>query len=156
MFVHLKAHLTGKAVILGIGSSLRGDDAVGSLLAGRIKGKVPYTVYDAGSSPENYLGKIIKDNPDNIIMLDAGDFGGSPGEFREFEGEDFKTVNFFSTHDASLQMAINYLQGKIKANIIALIVQPKDTSFGETLSPEIEQALRVLEEFFIGSAKEKR
>jgi len=146
---HLKEHLLGKAVILGIGSTLRSDDGVGSLLASRIKDKVPFIVYDAGSSPENYLGKIIKDNPQTVVLIDAVDFGGKPGEFRVVEPDDIQTVNFFSTHNASISLAINYLKSHLQADIIVLIIQPKSIAFGDNLSPEITKTLNTLEEWFI-------
>ena len=44
MLEHLKSHLKGKVVILGVGNLMRGDDGVGSLLASGIQGKVPFTV----------------------------------------------------------------------------------------------------------------
>ncbi|MDD5594986.1 MAG: hydrogenase 3 maturation endopeptidase HyCI [Candidatus Omnitrophica bacterium] len=145
---HLKEHLQGKVLILGIGNSLRNDDALGSLLASRLKDKLPFIVYDAGSSPENYLGKIIRDNPSNIIIIDAVDFGGTPGEFRVLESDDLKTVNLFSTHNASLSLTINYLQSHIKVDIIILIIQPKSIAFGDKISPEIAKTLQELEEWF--------
>jgi hydrogenase 3 maturation protease len=148
MLDHLKLHLKGKVVIVGIGNTLKSDDGIGSLLAARIKDKVPYIVYDAGTSPENYLGKIIKDKPDNIVLIDAVDFGGAPGEFRELKGEELKTANLFSTHNASLSLVINYLQSNLKVDIIILIIQPKSLSFGDKLSPEISAALEKLENWF--------
>jgi len=151
---HLKAHLTGKVVILGIGNTLRNDDGIGSLLVQRLKNKVPYIVYDSGPSPENYLGKIIKDKPDNIVIIDAVDFAGRPGEFRILEGNDIETINFFSTHDASISLAINYLQREIAVDIIVLGIQPKNLDFGEILSPEAQETLDKLEQWFNG-AKEK-
>ncbi len=155
MLDHLKLHLAGKVVILGIGNSLRNDDGVGSILASRIKDKLPYIVYDAGPSPENYLGKIIKDKPDNIVIIDAVDFGGKPGEFRIVEGEDIKTVNLFSTHNASISLTINYLQSNLKVDIIILIIQPKNIAFGDNLSPQISETIKILEDWFVEAAKEK-
>jgi len=147
---HLKLHLTGKVVILGIGNNLRSDDGIGSLLATRIEGKVPFVVYDGSSSPENYLGKIIKDKPDTILLVDAVDFGGNPGEYRMLEGDDIQTVNFFSTHDASISLAISYLRNSLKAvDIIILAIQPKILAFGDKLSPEIAKILDFLERWFI-------
>jgi hydrogenase 3 maturation protease len=145
---HLKLHLTGKVVILGIGNTLRCDDGVGSILASRIKDKVPYLVYDTGPTPENYLGKVIKDKPDNIVIIDAVDFGGNPAEFRIIEGKDVQTVNLFSTHNASISLTINYLQNNLKADIIILIIQPKNITFGDNLSPEIAETLNMLENWF--------
>jgi len=155
MLEHLKLHLAGKVVILGIGNTLKNDDGIGSIIASRIKGKVPYLVYDAGPTPENYLGKIIKDKPDNIVIIDAADFGGKPGEFRIVEGEDIKTVNLFSTHNASISLTINYLQSNLKADIIILIIQPKNINFGDTLSPEIKETINIVEGWFVETAKEK-
>jgi len=148
MLEHLKLHLRGKVVIVGIGNTLKSDDGIGSLLASRIKDKVPFIVYDVGTSPENYLGKIIKDKPDNIVIIDAVDFGDTPGEFRELEGEEVKTINLFSTHNASISLTINYLQSNLKVDIIVLIIQPKSLSFGDNLSPEIAETLNKLESWF--------
>ena len=150
MLDHLKEHLKGKVVVLGIGNSLRSDDAAGSILAGRLKDRTPYLVYDAASSPENYLGKIIRDKPDNIVIIDAVDFAGTPGELRILEGRDVQTVNFFSTHNASVSLTINYLQSNLKADIIILAIQPKNISFGDNLSQEINKALEELESWFCG------
>ncbi len=152
---HLKEHLRGKVVICGIGSTLRSDDGIGSLLASRIHGKVPYIVYDAGSSPENYLGKIIKDKPDTVILVDAVDFGGLPGEFRVVEPEDIQTVNFFSTHNASISLAINYLKAGLQADIIVLIIQPKCIAFGDTMTKEVMGTLNLLESWFYDTAQKK-
>ena len=154
MLEHLKLHLTGKVVILGIGNTLRSDDGVGSILVSRIKDKVPYLVYDAGSTPENYLGKIINDKPDNVVIIDAVDFGGKPGEFRIVEGDEIKTVNLFSTHNASISLTINYLQSNLKADIIILIIQPKNIAFGDNLSPQIMETLNILENSFSRIANE--
>jgi hydrogenase 3 maturation protease len=150
---HLKAHLKGKVVILGIGNVMRQDDGLGSVLASRIKNKVPFKVFDAETSPENYLEKIIKENPDNIIIIDAVDFGGKPGEFQVLEGQDIKTVNLFSTHNASISLSINYLQSNLKADIIVLIIQPKSINFGDELSLEVSEAINKIEGSFYGTEK---
>jgi hydrogenase 3 maturation protease len=156
MLEHLKAHIKGKkVVILGIGNTLRSDDGVGSILASRIKDKVPYTVYDAGPSPENYLEKIIKKKPDTIIIIDAADFGGKPGEFNVLEGPEIKTNSLSSTHNASISLTINYLQNNLKVDIMALIIQPKIISFADKLSREIDESLNNLENWFYETAKEK-
>lgn len=155
MLEHLKGHLRGKVLILGIGNTLRSDDGIGSLLAQRIKGCLAFTVYDCGASPENYLGKVIREKPDNIVIIDAVDFGGRPGEFREIEADDVRTSNLFSTHNASISLTINYLKNNLRADIIVLIIQPKVISFGDKLSQEVSEALNKLEGWFIETGKEK-
>lgn len=148
MLGHLKSHLNGKVIILGIGNTLASDDAAGSILASRIKDKVPYVVYDAGANPENYLGKVIKDKPDNIVIVDAVDFGAKPGDYVVLEGNDIKTANLFATHNASISLTINYLQNNLKADIIVLAIQPKTVAFGDKISKEVENTLTNLEDWF--------
>lgn len=153
MLEELSRYLEGKAVVLGIGNTLRCDDAAGSLLVKRLAGKLPYIFYDAGTSPENYLGKLVKDKPDNIIIIDAADFGGRPGEFKLVDGQDMRTANMFSTHNASISLSVDFLRNSIKANIMFLLIQPKTIAFGDKLSPEMSAAVDKLEEWFLKSAK---
>ena len=153
MLNHLRSHLSGKAVILGIGNTLGSDDGAGSILASRIKDRVSYTVYDAGSSPENYLGKIIKDKPDNIIIIDVVDFGARPGDYTVLEGQSIKTANLFSTHNASISLTIHYLQNNLQADIIVLAIQPKTLDFGDKVSQEVEGAISKLEDWFCDAEK---
>lgn len=145
--------LKGKVIVLGIGNRLRSDDGVGPVLAARLEDKGNFTVYDCGMSPENYLEKVIREKPDSVVLIDAVDFGGKPGEFKILQPAEIKTVNFFTTHNASISLAINYLQNNLKVDIIILIIQPKSIVLGEELSPEVARALDKLEECFDGAGK---
>jgi hydrogenase 3 maturation protease len=145
----IKENLNAKVLILGIGDTLRSDDGVGSLLARRLEGRTPYIVYDSNLSPENYLGKIVKDKPQIVLLVDAVDFGGRPGEFRVFESGDIVSPQFFSTHNASLSLVIDYLKANLVARIILLAVQPKVLDFGESLSTEVNKTLETLTGWFL-------
>jgi hydrogenase 3 maturation protease len=153
MLEHLKPHLKGRVVIIGIGNTLRSDDGAGSILAARIKDKVPFQVWDVGASPENYLEKIIQDRPDTLLVIDVADFGAQAGEFRLLEADSLDTINLFSTHNASLTMLINYLQDSGKMDIIILIIQPKSIAFGDKLSPDIQIVVSKLEDWFLRCAR---
>jgi Ni,Fe-hydrogenase maturation factor len=43
---------------------------------------------------------------------------------------------------------IMYLKNNLKADIIALIIQPKSISFGDSLSPEVASTIDALEKWF--------
>ncbi|MBI4972878.1 MAG: hydrogenase 3 maturation endopeptidase HyCI [Candidatus Omnitrophica bacterium] len=152
---HLKSHLKGKVVIVGVGNTLRSDDGSGSVLAQRLKGNTPFVVFDGQMSPENYLEKIIQEEPGTVVIIDAVDFGGKPGEFKVLEAEDLKSANLFFTHNASLILAINYLQSHLKVDIIILIIQPKSISLGDKLSPEIVKTIDKLESYFYDAGKKE-
>lgn len=149
----LKTRLKGKVAIVGIGNTLRQDDGIGSVLANRLKGKVPYAVFDAGTSPENYLGKITSEKTEVVLLIDAVDFGGEPGEFRLIEGDGLEAANMYFTHNASLSLVINYLKSSLQADIIILIVQPKSIAFGKAMSRELVGTLKKLENWFYGRQK---
>lgn len=150
----LRSRLKGKVIVLGIGNTLRSDDGCGSIIANRIKGRVAFTVFDAGTTPENYLDKIIREKPDTVVIIDAVDFGGSAGEFKILDDKQIQTANLFSTHNASISMAINYLKNSLPVDIIILIIQPKNINFGDRLSPELSSALEKLESLFIEETKD--
>ncbi|MFH1202160.1 MAG: hydrogenase 3 maturation endopeptidase HyCI [Candidatus Omnitrophota bacterium] len=148
-FNTLKKFLKKDTLILGIGNTLRGDDGFGSLLTQRLNKKIGPLAIDAGSSPENFLGKIVKRNPAAILIVDAVDFGGSPGELKIFLPCQLQTSNFFSTHNASVNLLIKFLQENLSADIMCLAAQPKDINFGEGLSPELALSLEKLESFIV-------
>ena len=137
--------LNGKVIILGIGNTLRGDDGFGSILANRIKRKIPFEVIDAGSSPENYLYKITRMKPDTLLILDSVDFGGLPGEMKIFNHHQLKKAKFYSTHNISLELLINLLLKEGIKNIIILGIQPKEVKFKRRLSKELTITLKKLE-----------
>lgn len=151
----LKISLDGTVVVIGMGNRLRSDDGIGSIVAEQLHTRGTVTVFDAGVNLENYHGKIVALQPDRLIIVDAVDFGGSPGEIRILPARTIETVNLFSTHNVSISLFIHYVQSAISADIIILAVQPKSLVFGETLSPEVAQAARTIEEWFDGAEKER-
>ncbi|MCM8799652.1 MAG: hydrogenase maturation protease [Candidatus Omnitrophica bacterium] len=141
--------LKGKLAVLGMGNILCGDDGIGSLLAKRLIKRGFQNVYDGSISPENYLIKIIRENPKTIIIVDAIDFGGKPFEIKILRNNNFYENKFFLTHDSSLKFIIDFfINHKIK-NILVLAIQPKKIGLGKTLSKELAFKLKILENEFI-------
>jgi hydrogenase 3 maturation protease len=153
---HLRSHLKGRVVLLAVGNTLRSDDGAGPALAQRIKDKVCFQVFDVGTSPENYFGKVIKEAPDNLIIVDAADLGRKPGAWAIIEGNSLQTANLFTTHNASISLVRDYLQTNLRADIIFLAIQPKTTAFGENLSPEVSRSLDELERCLCQRDEEER
>ena len=95
MIKDLQQRIQGKKVlILGIGNRLRGDDALGSLLAEGLVGKVNVPVIDASDVPENYLGPIESSGADLVIVLDGADLGATPGDLSLIEMEQLRELVF--------------------------------------------------------------
>jgi len=132
--------LKGKIAIVGIGNTLRRDDAFGPALIARLQGEVEALCIDAGPAPENYLGKIARAKPDTILIVDALYLGLAPGEYSILKKDDIAKGGL-STHDISPRMFIEYLQKQTTADIFILGVQPESVSFGEGLSDSVKKAL---------------
>lgn len=131
----------GKVVIVGIGNTMRGDDGFGPALVERLKGKLKAVCIDSGSAPENYTGKIVKENPDTILLVDALHLGRAPGEYELLKKEEILNSGF-STHDISPKLFIEYLEDQTHADIYMLGVQPKDISFGQEMSSEVKKTVK--------------
>lgn len=151
----LEAALVGKVCILGVGNRMRGDDGAGSWVAERLAGRVSVPVFDGGTAPENYLEKIAALLPDTVLIIDAADFGGSPGEMRLFRAEEVGPGGL-STHALSLSLAAEYLRTRGRATVRLLAIQPADAGLGRPMSEAVrravEQAARWLEQFLPSSS----
>ncbi len=139
----LEEMLSGSVLILGVGNIDKGDDGAGSMLVQEIDGRVSATCIDAGVAPENFLEKVVQEKPDTVIIVDAADFGGSPGEVRIFGPERISSGGL-STHALSLDMACQYLNDRIDTKIHLLAIQPGQTK-SEGLSRPVAESLKDLE-----------
>ena len=132
--------MKGKVVFVGIGNPMRGDDGFGPLLVQRLQGQVKAVCLDAGNAPETYAGKIIKEKPDTIVLVDVVHLGLSPGEYAVLRKEDILKTGF-ATHDISPNLFIEYLESQTAAGIYLLGVQPKTVDFGAEMSESVAQTL---------------
>jgi Ni,Fe-hydrogenase maturation factor len=77
-----------KTLIVGIGNLLKGDDGAGPIFCQKLRdARVSAEIIDAGTAPENYIQAIIRKNPESLLVIDAIDFGASPGVIELFRPE---------------------------------------------------------------------
>ena len=139
--MQIKNILKGKAVIVGIGNVMKGDDGFGPALIEKLKGTVRATCIDAGTSLENYTAVIARENPDTVLLVDAVHMDLPSGKYEILESKDI-VKSGFTTHDISPRMFIEYLENQTKANIFLLGVQPEHVSFGEEMSDGVKRAVK--------------
>lgn len=138
----------GKAVIVGIGNVLKGDDAFGPALIERIQGRTRALCIDAGSAPENYTGKIIKEEPASVLIVDAAHLELSPGEYDILKKEEILKCGF-TTHDLSPRMFMEFLEEGTRADIYMLAVQAEKVKFGEEMTESVKKALEEIAELIV-------
>lgn len=131
------------AVIIGVGNRLRGDDAIGCLTVDALKGRVSVVIFDAETTPENYIEPTVEARPSRILFVDACDFGGMPGEFRLFGQRELERLarGMVSTHTLPLTMTAELLTQRTGAEVWLLGVQPAQVEFGAGMSHSVAEAL---------------
>ena len=132
--------LREKTVIVGIGNDMRGDDAFGPMVVERLRGRVRADLIDAGVSPENCLGKLSALKPRVVLLVDAVDFDGTPGDMALLDPAKLETTSF-GTHASSLALLEQFLSTGGVTRIALLAVQPKSCQFGDVVSDEVVAAL---------------
>ena len=115
---------------------MRSDDGVGSYIFSKVISSKFLKVVNAGYTPENIIDKVTELSPKRIIIIDAADFGGFPGEVRVIDSEHIPEASL-STHAVSLKVIAKILFEDTRADIIFIGIQPKNVALGEELSPEV-------------------
>ena len=105
-----------KLIILGIGNELKFDDGVGPFIISKLNElnlNDNILLINAQTVPENFTGKIRKENPSHIVLIDACLMGLNPGDYKIVDKEDFVNIGI-STHSMSLSYFVKFLnQDKI-------------------------------------------
>jgi len=144
LFEQLKKFRGSRTLIVGIGNILKGDDGAGPLVCGQLeRGKVCAELIDAGTVPENYIQPIIKKAPRNLLVVDAIDFGAPPGTIRIFKPEQLNS-HTISTHTLSPRLFVDMVCQNIKLDVYFVGIQPAQIQLGQSISPQVSQAIQQL------------
>jgi len=138
--VALREAAGGRVVVLGIGNDLRADDGAGALVAQSLLERFPDAVFDGGQAPESYAGPIRRAQPDTLIVVDASDFGGAPGEIRVAPTTDDAAGLTLGTHTLPIGTFMQAL-GEMTGAVVHLVaIQAEVTEFGVAMTPEVAAA----------------
>lgn len=125
-----------KTIILCIGNPEGGDDAIGPYIAQHLKPSNKLLVINAETTPENYTSIIRKNQPAQVIVIDAIDMNIAPGEIRVVP-EHMIGVMHISTHSTPLSVLINYIKTIVK-DVKLIGVQPK--IFQGSMTQEVKKS----------------
>lgn len=131
-----------KLIVLGVGNELKSDDGVGPFIIKRlIEEKIEndrFLLINAETVPENFTGKIRKENPSHVIIVDACLMGCMPGEIRIVDKKDFADIGI-STHSMSLSYFVKYLEMDTDFKVIFVGIEPETMDWGENPTPKVEK-----------------
>lgn len=145
----IRGRVRGKVAVVGIGNPLRGDDGLGPKLIELLREKgTGATLFDCGTTPENYIFPILSSLCETVILVDAADFQGAPGQIKILELGAVSMASF-STHNPSPRLFTDLLKtGNENLNIFVISIQPKTVAFGENLSDEAKAGIAALADAF--------
>jgi hydrogenase maturation protease HycI len=144
LFEQLNKLRDSATVIVGIGNILKGDDGAGPLACQQLRhAKICAELIDAGTVPENYIQLIINKAPQNLLIIDAMDFGASAGTINIFRPEQLNSF-VISTHTLSPHLFVNIVCQNIKADVFFAGIQPAQTQLGQSISPQVSRAIQWL------------
>ncbi len=146
LFQQLNILRNSATVIVGIGNILKGDDVAGPLVCQQLKhAKICADLIDAGTVPENYIQPIIKKAPQNLLVIDAIDFGAIPGTIRIFKPEQLNS-HIISTHSLSPRLFVDMVCRNISVDVYFIGIQPAQILLGQSVSPQVNIAIQQISE----------
>ena len=137
-----------QVVVAGIGNAIRSDDFVGVKIIQDIQSKVSSKVHiiECETVPESFMDEIVEIKPSHVLLIDAAILDLKPGETRLFDSEKVTNMPAISTHMLPLRVFCDYITEMSKAKLALLLIEPKNTDFGEGLTEEVsESASRIVE-----------
>jgi hydrogenase 3 maturation protease len=131
--------------VLGVGSTLRADDAAGIEVVEKLKENYGCTIprvqfYIGETAPENFSGKIASFNPTHLLIIDACDVGQAPGSFIDINPADVGGPTF-SSHMLPIKVMVSYLVSETGMDVTLLGIQYKNIAFDTAMSQEVEKAV---------------
>jgi hydrogenase 3 maturation protease len=129
-------------VVAGIGNEIRRDDFVGVKIVQDLKGKVSKKVelIECETVPESFMDEISSFKPSHVLLVDAAILGLKPGEVRLYDPCKIVNMPAISTHSLPVRVFCDYITEMTKARIALLLIEPRETDFGEGLSNEVAKA----------------
>lgn len=139
-------HAIHSQAIITVGNELMGDDGVGPAVYRALsRYNLPDTIQliDGGTGGMSILHMLR--GYEHVIIVDCGDFGGSPGEIALFTPDEVVSLKSqtYSLHDVDLitLLEISKHLGEIPATVHIVAIQPRRIAFNSPLSPEVAAAI---------------
>ena len=136
-----------RVVLVGIGNPMRGDDGVGVKIIERLEemGLTGVMLLNTETVPEAFTGKVESYEPTHVLLLDAANFGGRPGETRLIDSTHIGG-QAISTHSLPLSIFISYIEKSLGITVLLLGIQPKTVTFGDEMTTELAEASKRIAE----------
>lgn len=132
-----------KLIVLGVGNELKSDDGIGPFIIKKLQFEnienKKLILIDGKTVPENFTGKIRKEKPTHMIIIDACLMNSNPGDMQIVDRYDFASIGI-STHSMSLSFFVKYLEKDTDFKITFVGIEPESMDWGEKPTLKVEKA----------------
>ncbi|MGE5203975.1 MAG: hydrogenase 3 maturation endopeptidase HyCI [Chlamydiota bacterium] len=140
----LQHTLQGRICVMGVGNVDYGDDGFGVYLAEELAAGGVADVIIAGTTPEHYLGQIVEEGFDHLLVVDAVNFGEEPGTVVFLNAAEIAaTFPQISTHKISLGLLARVVE-EAGTRVWLLGAQPESLNPGQELSATMEASMEII------------
>jgi hydrogenase 3 maturation protease len=143
-----------KTAIIGIGNTMRLDDAIGVFIveklgemAKQLTGDTRLLILNGGITPEDCLPDILETKPQAVLLIDACDFGLIPGTI-VILNEAHLPERFSSTHSLSPKVVGGMIKKFTGSAVSYMGIQAAQTGFGEGLSLSVQSSGKAIVRYF--------
>jgi hydrogenase maturation protease len=139
--------MNNRTLVLGVGNYILGDDGIGIHAVRELSKQTDLADYEEAPVSSLELVEMFR-GYEKVIIVDAiMTRDGIPGKIYELCGEDIPTLHGLSAHDVDFRTALEYgtrFMGKMPEIKIYGIEAENVTDFCETLTPVVEESLRIV------------
>ena len=132
--------------VIGVGNCLRGDDAIGLIVARRLRAQLPssVTIIESSGDVPSLLEAMVDEG--SVILLDAMRSGAPPGAVRRFDALRAPLPPFFaglSTHTFGVAEIIELARtlGTLPRQLIVYGLEGQDFSLGADISSAVSYSI---------------
>lgn len=148
--------MTAERAIVALGNPYRRDDGVGPALVDRLRDRDRPSVdcLDLGDAGFDLVHVVM--DYDAVVIVDAVDFGGDPGEVVVFDPADaMEIADRRGTHATDAFELIELGDGlaETPTPIRVVGVQPAETGYGDELSPPVARTLPEMIETLVATVR---
>ncbi len=142
--------------VIGVGNFLLRDEGAGIHAVDLLRKRdLPGSIDIIDGATAGPGLRFFLENREKVIFMDAGNFGGQPGEYIRFTPAEVKTrkdLDGFSLHEFDLVAYLQNLESEpdIPGEIAIYCIQPKTVEPGDQLSPEVAAGLeKMLDDIYL-------
>ena len=144
-----------KALVVGIGNDLRGDDDAGLAVARMMKGEQPASVTILELN--NDVTALLDHLPgfDVAMIIDATQSGSPPGTIHRFDASTIPLPDARSgrsTHGMTIGSILELarIQQLLPKKVLVYGIEGEQYVHGSSLTPEVERAVRIVAQMIYG------